>query len=93
MLLLAIRIFILLHIILFVVFQMFFIAANTTSCFVDHCLNYSLFVSICCHFGSHVCEVCYLFDVLFSKYDRLCCLTVVSLCFGVVFVDKKTHFC
>ena len=61
-------------------------------CLVDPCLDLSLCVSIFCHFGSQVCELCYVFYILFSESDWVGCLTVVSHCFGFVFVDMTSNF-
>ena len=60
-------------------------------CLVDPCLDFSLCIAIICHFGSQVCELRYVFYVLFSESDLVCCLRVVSHCFGFVFVDIKSN--
>ena len=73
------------------VFQMFFRAANAPLALLVLVLI-SACVSIFCHFGSQVCELCYVFYVLFSEFDWVCCLTVVSHCFCFVFVDMKSNF-
>ena len=58
-------------------------------CLVDPCLDFSLCVSTCCHFCSQVWELCYVFYVVFSESDWVFCLTVISHCFGFVFVDTS----
>ena len=68
-------------------------SSKCSPCLVDPYLDFSLCVSIFCPFGSQVCELCYVFYVLFSESDWVCCLTVVSHCFGFVFVDMKSNFC
>ena len=97
-LLLKMRIFVFLLVVF--VFQMFFRAANAPLALLILVLIsafvYPSFVTLVrrsANFGSHVCELCYLFYVLFYECDWVCCLTVVSHCFGFVFVDLKSNFC
>ena len=66
--------------------------AFCSPCLVDPCLDFSFCVSIFCHFSSQVCELCYVSYVLFFEFDWVCCLTVVSHCFGFVFVYMKSNF-
>ena len=88
-LLLKMRIFVFLLTIF--VFQMFVRAANAPLALLFLVLI-SACVSIFCHFGFQVYELCYVFYVLFSEFDWVCCLTVVSHCFCFVFVDMKSNF-
>ena len=83
---------------IFVFLLIFFVFHNVlqsrkcSPCLVDSCLEFSLCVSIVCHFGSHLCELCYLFCVMFSGSYWVYCLTVLPQCFGFVFFDTKSNF-
>ena len=76
------------------VFQMFFRAANAPLALVILVLIsasvFPYFVTLVRRYVNSVMSMA--FYVLFSESEWVCCLTVISHCFGFVFVDMKFNF-
>ena len=69
------------------VFQMFFKSRKCSPCLV--LISASVFPSFVTLAPRYVNSVFY---VLFSEFDWVCSVTVVSQCFSFVFVDMKSNF-